>query len=108
MSKHQPKNQSVFSLFNLLIASIITTIVVIIALSNLLENSQSRQIRQGAEKNLRLFSRGNSLNAINCDGFNAHQDGWVNCRATDRKGQAVSLECSSGSSLQDCRYVARN
>ncbi|MEA5508573.1 hypothetical protein VB715_02230 [Crocosphaera sp. UHCC 0190] len=105
MSKYQLKKQSVFSFINLLIAGIIITIVFIIAFSNLLENPESRQIRQGAEKNLRLFARGNSLNAINCDGLNNNQDGWINCRATDRKGQAVSIECPNSSTEQDCRYI---
>ncbi|MEA5533776.1 hypothetical protein [Crocosphaera sp. XPORK-15E] len=108
MSKYQFKKQSVFSFINLLIAGIIITIVVIIAFSNILENPKSRQIRQGAEKNLRLFARGNSLNAINCNGVDNNQDGWVNCQATDRKGQAVSVECFYDNSQQDCRYKVKN
>ncbi len=103
MNNLKNKQQSVTHWTNLLIAGIIVTIIVIIALSNLLENPESRQIRQLAEQRLRLFARGYSLNAIDCQGVD-NNNGWVDCRADDRKGQTVFLECPYKGETQECRY----
>lgn len=104
MNNSQKKKQSVFTFTNWLIASIIIAIIAIISLTNLLENPQNRQIRQAADKNLRLFARGNSLKAINCHWVDKKGDGWVDCRATDRQGQMVFLECPYDANQQECRY----
>ena len=106
MSKFQKKQQSILSVTNLVIASIIIVIVLIIALSNVLENPESRQIRQAAEKKLRLFARGNSLDAINCESSDEKNNGWLNCRASNRQGQTVLLQCPY-SSDQECHYQSQ-
>lgn len=108
MNKTEQNQQSVFNRFNLLIAAIIITIILIIALSNLLEDPGSRQIRQTAEKKLRLFARGYSMNAINCEGIDKNNNGWLNCRADDRKGQTVYLECPYNFPEPECRYREKN
>ncbi|EAZ88424.1 hypothetical protein [Crocosphaera chwakensis] len=95
---------SFFKPINLLIAVIIITVIFIIAFYNLSENPESRQIRQTAEKQLRLFARGYSLKAIDCEGIDANNDGWVNCRADDRTGQLLYLECPYQVTDQECRY----
>ncbi|WP_107667948.1 hypothetical protein [Cyanothece sp. BG0011] len=101
-SKENP--QSLFKPINLLIAVIIIAVILIIAFSNLLEDPDSRQMRQTAEKQLRLFARGYSLNAIDCEGIDSNNDGWVNCRADDRKGKLLYLECPYQVTDQECRY----
>ncbi|MGB5596046.1 MAG: hypothetical protein WBM62_18710 [Crocosphaera sp.] len=108
MNNYRKNKQFLLSFVNLLIAGIIITIIIIIAVFNLLENPENRQIRQLAEKQLRLFSRGYSLNAINCEGIDINNNGWVNCRANNRKGQIVFLECPYNSGEQECRYLSRN
>ncbi len=104
MNKLKKNQQSVTYWTNLLIAGIVLTIILIIALGNLLENPESRQIRQLAEQRLRLFARGYSLNAINCQGVDHNSNGWVNCRADDRKGKTVLVECPYKGEAQECRY----
>ncbi|MDJ0508362.1 MAG: hypothetical protein QNJ64_03755 [Crocosphaera sp.] len=104
MNNLKKKQQSVTHWTNLLIAGIILTVIIIIALSNILENPESRQIRQLAEKKLRLFARGYSLDAIDCQGIDNNNNGWLNCRADDRKGQTVFLECPYRGEAQECRY----
>ncbi len=104
MNNSRENPQSFFKPINLLIAVIIITVVFIIAFYNLLENPDSRQIRQTAEKQLRLFARGYSLKAIDCVGMDTNNDGWVNCRAGDRKGKLLYLECPYQVTDQECRY----
>ncbi|MDJ0600242.1 MAG: hypothetical protein QNJ37_15550 [Crocosphaera sp.] len=108
MNKTQQNIKSFFKPVNVLIAVIIITVILIIALSNLLENPDSRQIRQTAEKKLRLFARGYSLNAINCEGIDKNNNGWLNCRADDRKGQTLYLECPYNFPEPECRYREKN
>ncbi|MDJ0729389.1 MAG: hypothetical protein QNJ33_05280 [Crocosphaera sp.] len=108
MNNSRENQQSFFNPVNLSIAVIIITVILIIAFSNLLENPESRQIRQTAEKKLRLFARGYSLNAINCEGIDRNNNGWLNCRADDRKGQMLYLECPYHFPEPECRYREKN
>ena len=108
MVNNSRKNQPSFlNPVNLVIAVIIITVILIITLSNLLENPESRQIRQTAEKKLRLFARGYSLNAIDCEGVD-NNNGWVNCRGDDRKGKMLYLECPYKFPEPECRYRDKN
>ncbi|MDJ0582574.1 hypothetical protein [Crocosphaera sp.] len=108
MNNSKENKPSFFEPVNLLIAVIIITVVIIISISNLTENPESRQIRQTAEKKLRLFARGYSLNAINCEGVDNNNNGWVNCRADDRKGNMLYLECPYNFPEPECRYLEKN
>ncbi|ACB50868.1 hypothetical protein cce_1518 [Crocosphaera subtropica ATCC 51142] len=108
MNNSRKPKQSVFTPVNLIIAATIITIILIIGLDNLLENPANRQIRQTAEKQLRLFARGYSLDAIDCEGIDSNENGWVNCRADDRQGQTVYLECPYQVTDQECRYREKN
>lgn len=87
---------------------IIVAVIFIIAFYNLLENPDSRQTRQTAEKQLRLFARGYSLKAIDCEGIDTNDDGWVSCRADDRTGKLLYLECPYEVTDQECRYREEN
>ncbi|MEL4895408.1 hypothetical protein [Crocosphaera sp. Alani8] len=108
MNNSQGRKRFIFDPVNLLIAVIIITVILIIALTNLLENPENRQIRQTAEKKLRLFARGYSLNAIDCEGIDSNKNGWVNCRADDRKGTILHLECPYNFPEPECRYIEKN
>lgn len=92
-----------FTQLDWLIMSIIVTIILIIALHNLLENPESRRIRQLGERNLRLFTSGNSLNAVKCVGVDEDQDGWVECQATTRQGQSLALQCGYDGRHEQCK-----
>ncbi len=91
---YQRKQNRGFTRLDLSIAVIIIAIITIIALHNLLENPESRQIRKPAERNLRAFAHGNRLDALQCEGQDKDGDGWVLCEAKDRQGQIVMLVCS--------------
>lgn len=108
MKNSKENKRSFFEPVNLLIAVIIITVILIISISNLIENPESRQIRQTAEKKLRLFARGYSLDAINCEGVDSNSNGWVNCRADDRKGKMLYLECPYNFPEPECRYLEKN
>ncbi|YAI82626.1 MAG: prepilin-type N-terminal cleavage/methylation domain-containing protein [cyanobacterium endosymbiont of Rhopalodia sterrenbergii] len=91
--KSKRKQHRGFALIDLIIGMIIFTIIFVIALYNLLETPESRQIRIPAIRNLRTFSHGNKLNALKCEGQDKDKNGLVLCRAKDRQGQTVSLQC---------------
>lgn len=91
-----------FALIDVIIGVIIFTIIVIIILHNLLETSESRQIRKPALKNLRAFSHGNKLNALKCEGQDKDKNGLVLCKAKDRQGQTVILQCGYDQRHPDC------
>ncbi|BDA39182.1 hypothetical protein [Candidatus Atelocyanobacterium thalassae] len=97
--------KSIVNLMNITITSLVVIIIFIIGISNLTENSQSRHIRQFAEKKLRLFSRGYSLDTINCDGVDINHNGFVNCRASDRKQNIILLECPYKEKNSRCNYL---
>ncbi|GBF81223.1 hypothetical protein [Aphanothece sacrum] len=93
------------SLVDWLLSILIMVIVITIALYNLLENPQTRIIRQAAEKNLRLFARGNSLNALKCEGIDKNKEGLVICEATDRKDNYLLVKCSYLVETNTCQKV---
>ncbi len=97
--------KSIVNLTNLIIISLVTAVVFIIGISNIAEDSQNRSIRQLAEKKLRLFSRGYSLDTINCDGVDINHNGFVNCKASDRKQKIILLECPYRGSNDKCNYL---
>lgn len=104
--KFKRKQHQGFTLINLTIGVIISTIIVIIALSNLLETPESRQIRIPAVKNLRTFSHGNKLNALKCEGQDKNDNGLVLCKAKDRQGKPVMLQCGYDPRHQYCTTQA--
>ncbi|HAC63334.1 MAG TPA: hypothetical protein DCF68_07275 [Cyanothece sp. UBA12306] len=91
---YQSKQEKNFSMVDLIIGLLIVIIVIIIALHNLLENPESRQIRKPAERNLRAFAHGNKLEAWRCEAEDNDGDGAVLCKAKNRQGKTVMLKCS--------------
>lgn len=100
--KFKQEQRRGFALIDLMIGVIIFTIIVIIALHNLLETPESRQIRKPALRNLRAFSHGNKLNALKCEGQDKDENGLVLCEAKDRQGQTVILQCGYDKRHPDC------
>ena len=97
--------KSIVGLTNLIIIIFVTAIILIIGISNIAEDSQNRSVRQLAEKKLRLFSRGYSLNTINCYGVDTNHNGFVNCKASDRKQKIILIECPYRESNDKCNYL---
>ncbi|BBA79749.1 hypothetical protein RGRSB_1298 [cyanobacterium endosymbiont of Rhopalodia gibberula] len=100
--KFKRKQHRGFALIDLIIGVIILTIIVVIALHNLLETQESHQIRRPAIRNLRTFSHGNKLNALKCEGQDRDKNGLVLCKAKDRRGQTVILQCGYDQRHQYC------
>lgn len=100
--KPDRKHNRGFTLLDLTIGAMITTIFVVIALHNLLENPASRRIRKPATRNLRAFAHGNQLDALKCEGQDKNGDGWVLCEAKDRQGQIVMLQCGYDQRHPEC------
>ncbi|ACK67384.1 hypothetical protein PCC8801_3416 [Rippkaea orientalis PCC 8801] len=107
LKSYQSKNRG-FTLLDLIIGLIIMTIIIIIALHNLLESPESQQIRKPAERNLRAFAHGNQLNALKCQGKDEDGDGWVLCEANDRKQQTVKLQCGYDHRHSDCYLIPKS
>ncbi|MGP0128370.1 MAG: prepilin-type N-terminal cleavage/methylation domain-containing protein [cyanobacterium endosymbiont of Rhopalodia musculus] len=105
-SKFKQKQHRGFALIDLIIGVIIFTIIVIIALHNLLETPESREIRRPAVRNLRTFSHGNKLNALKCEGQDKDKNGLVFCKAKDRQGKTVILQCGYDQRHQYCTTQA--
>ena len=97
----------IVNLMNIIIMSIIAIIILTIGISNLTENPQNRLIRQFAEKKLRLFSRGYSLDTINCDGVDINDNKFVNSRASNRKQKIILLECPYREKDSRCNYLLK-
>ncbi len=97
------KHNRGFVLIDLMIGIIILTIIVVIALHNLLETPENRQIRKPAVRTLRAFSHGNKLDALKCEGQDKDGNGLVLCEAKDRQGQTVMLQCGYDQRHSDCK-----
>ena len=104
--KFKRKQHRGFAIINLIIGVILFTIIVVIALHNLLETPESRQIRKPAVRNLRTFSHGNKLNALKCEGQDKDENGLVLCQAKNRQGQTVILQCGYDQRHQYCTTEA--
>ena len=105
-SKSKQKQHRGFTIIDLIIGVIIFTIIIVIALYNLLEAPESRQIRRPAVRNLRTFSHGNKLNALKCEGEDKDENGLVFCKAKDRQGQIIILQCGYDQRHQYCTTQA--
>ena len=104
--KFKQKQYQNFKLIDWIIGVIIFTIIIVIALSNLLETKESRQIRKPAIRNLRTFSHGSKLDALECEGRDKDKNGLVLCKATNRQGQTVILQCGYDQRHQYCTIQA--
>ncbi len=104
LKKNQKKG---FTLIELLVMLLVISIIVGIFTILFRRQPNSRQIKELATQNLKVFSESQGLEPIRCNDNDPDKNGYTNCTAKNQKTELLDLECTYKKQQPSCQVLEK-